>query len=105
MYGDQTGEIVCGSWGLKGQHKIQALQLFPVVCCNEWQGWTWIETWKNYAMPIKITKKIMAFAFQALQLFPVICCNEWQGWTWIETWKNYAMPTKITKKIMVFAPR
>ena len=59
MYGDQTGEFVCGSWELKGQHKIQALQLFP---CNEWQGWTWIETWKNYAMPTKITKKIMVFA-------------------------------------------
>ena len=23
---------------------IQALKLFPFVCCHVWQGWTWIET-------------------------------------------------------------
>ena len=23
---------------------IQALKLFPVFCCNGWQGWTWIAT-------------------------------------------------------------
>ena len=25
------------------------LKLFPGVCCNRWQGWTWIETWKSLA--------------------------------------------------------
>ena len=25
------------------------MKLFPVVCCDGWQGWTWIETWKSWA--------------------------------------------------------
>ena len=30
---------------------IQGIKLFPVICCNVWQGWTWIETltsWANF---------------------------------------------------------
>ena len=29
------------------------LKLFLVVCCYGWQGWTWIETFKNYGHPLK----------------------------------------------------
>ena len=29
---------------------IWALKLFHVICCNGWQGWTWIETWKSWVM-------------------------------------------------------
>ena len=25
------------------------IETVPVVCCDGWQGWTWIETWKSWA--------------------------------------------------------
>ena len=24
------------------------MELFPVACHYEWDGWSWIETWKNW---------------------------------------------------------
>ena len=38
---------------------LTALKLFPVVCCYGWKGWKWIETEKNWAMSLKITKIII----------------------------------------------
>ena len=30
-----------------------SLKLLPVVCCYEWQGWTWMETCKSWANVFK----------------------------------------------------
>ena len=32
---------------------IEELKLSPVICCYEWQGWTWMETCKSWANVFK----------------------------------------------------